>query len=219
MAPEVTNPHLDVGRDDYYGHDRTDCLDLAKSPFLDPLPEDAVAPAGYPMVLAAPDDALPMPGLTDAEAPGLPALEAQLASKPFRVALNATNAPVLGVAAIRRGSGIQLAVATGRQQMIVDRASVGYGPLRTRTVAFTIRKAVPDRPTLSGHLTVDGQRLAAPWQLSDNRPRTIVASVPVTGNHKITIGVETGAKDWENYDHSFKIDAKARPERVLTANP
>ena len=27
---------LDVGRDDYYGHGRTDCPDLADSPFLTP---------------------------------------------------------------------------------------------------------------------------------------------------------------------------------------
>ncbi len=28
-------PVLDVGRDDYFGHGRADCLDLSKSPFLD----------------------------------------------------------------------------------------------------------------------------------------------------------------------------------------
>ena len=42
-APEI----LDVGRDDYFGHGRADCLDIQKSVFLDPLPVDAKLPPGW----------------------------------------------------------------------------------------------------------------------------------------------------------------------------
>ncbi|MEM7604439.1 MAG: hypothetical protein AAF411_03710 [Myxococcota bacterium] len=45
--PWVLPPRLDVNRDDYYQHGRPDCLDLASSAFLDPLPEAAVAPPGW----------------------------------------------------------------------------------------------------------------------------------------------------------------------------
>ena len=39
---------LDIGRDDYWGHGRTDCLDLARSAFVDPRPADAQMPPGWP---------------------------------------------------------------------------------------------------------------------------------------------------------------------------
>lgn len=39
---------LDVGQDDYYAHAIPNCLDLAKSVFLEPLPSDAVKPPGWP---------------------------------------------------------------------------------------------------------------------------------------------------------------------------
>ena len=37
--------HLDIGRDDYYGHGRSDCADLARSPYLtsNPLPPPVLA--------------------------------------------------------------------------------------------------------------------------------------------------------------------------------
>ncbi len=38
---------LDTGRDDYWGHGRADCVDVAKSVFVDPLPDDAVEPPGW----------------------------------------------------------------------------------------------------------------------------------------------------------------------------
>lgn len=38
---------LDVGNDDYWRHGRTDCLDLARSAFLDPLPADAQPPPAW----------------------------------------------------------------------------------------------------------------------------------------------------------------------------
>lgn len=39
---------LDFGRDDYWGHNNPNCLDLSKSVFLDPLPIDASTPPGWP---------------------------------------------------------------------------------------------------------------------------------------------------------------------------
>jgi hypothetical protein len=39
---------LDVGRDDYFGHGRSDCPDLARSVFLDPLPASPEAPPRWP---------------------------------------------------------------------------------------------------------------------------------------------------------------------------
>lgn len=39
---------LDVGRDDYYGHGRPGCPDLADSILLDPAPPGAVPPPGWP---------------------------------------------------------------------------------------------------------------------------------------------------------------------------
>jgi hypothetical protein len=42
-APET----LDIGRDDYWGHGRADCVDLARSVFVDPLPEGAELPPGW----------------------------------------------------------------------------------------------------------------------------------------------------------------------------
>ncbi len=38
---------LDVGRDDYFGHGRADCPDLARSAFVDPLPASPLVPAGW----------------------------------------------------------------------------------------------------------------------------------------------------------------------------
>ncbi len=43
---------LDVGRDDYYGHGREDCFDLARSPFLDPLPDRVALPLRWRIHLA-----------------------------------------------------------------------------------------------------------------------------------------------------------------------
>jgi len=39
---------LDVGNDDYWGHGRSDCTDLARSVFLDPLPQAALPPPAWP---------------------------------------------------------------------------------------------------------------------------------------------------------------------------
>jgi hypothetical protein len=48
-GPLPWNPSiLDIGRDDYYGHGRTSCLDLARSAFLDPSVPGAVPPPGWP---------------------------------------------------------------------------------------------------------------------------------------------------------------------------
>lgn len=41
---------LDANHDDYFGHGRSDCFDLAKSAFLEPLPVDAAPPLGWPML-------------------------------------------------------------------------------------------------------------------------------------------------------------------------
>lgn len=38
---------LDAGRDDYYGHGRPDCYDLARSPFLEPIPDQSVLPVTW----------------------------------------------------------------------------------------------------------------------------------------------------------------------------
>lgn len=57
MAPSGVDPaetELDPGRDDYYGHGRPGCLDLAKSTFWAPLPAGAVPPLDRPMVLGLP---------------------------------------------------------------------------------------------------------------------------------------------------------------------
>ncbi|MBD2440463.1 hypothetical protein [Nostoc sp. FACHB-110] len=43
----VPNLVLDFGQDDYYKHNRSECLDLAKSVFLDPTPPDAEIPPGW----------------------------------------------------------------------------------------------------------------------------------------------------------------------------
>lgn len=40
---------LDIGRDDYYGHGRPGCLDLARSVFMEPLPPNAEVPPGWPL--------------------------------------------------------------------------------------------------------------------------------------------------------------------------
>jgi len=48
-GPDPWSPaELDVGNDDYFDHDNADCLDLADSVFLDPLPDDAQVPPGWP---------------------------------------------------------------------------------------------------------------------------------------------------------------------------
>lgn len=39
---------LDYGRDDYWGHNNPDCLDLSQSVFLDPLPANPILPPGWP---------------------------------------------------------------------------------------------------------------------------------------------------------------------------
>ncbi|MBI5931756.1 MAG: hypothetical protein HY862_20770 [Chloroflexi bacterium] len=52
---------LDIGRDDYYGHGKPDCLDLAKSVFMDPTAPDAVIPPGW---LASEETGLPPAPMT-----------------------------------------------------------------------------------------------------------------------------------------------------------
>jgi hypothetical protein len=48
-GPQPWRPSvLDVGRDDYFQHGRRDCLDLARSIFLDPLSANAVRPPHWP---------------------------------------------------------------------------------------------------------------------------------------------------------------------------
>ncbi len=48
-APWQLPPRLDIGRDDYYGHGRSDCADLARSPYLTSNPPPAPAPAPAPL--------------------------------------------------------------------------------------------------------------------------------------------------------------------------
>ncbi len=50
---------LDTGRDDYYGHGNPDCLDLAKSVFMEPTAPDATIPPGW--VAPGDDGAMPQP--------------------------------------------------------------------------------------------------------------------------------------------------------------
>jgi hypothetical protein len=48
-------PRLDIGRDDYYGHGRSDCADLSRSPYLTsnpPAPAPKPAPAPAPRLTA-----------------------------------------------------------------------------------------------------------------------------------------------------------------------
>jgi hypothetical protein len=44
---------LDIGRNDYYGHGRTDCVDLAKSVFLEPSAPGATPPPGWPWAMVS----------------------------------------------------------------------------------------------------------------------------------------------------------------------
>jgi hypothetical protein len=52
---------LDVGRDDYYGHGRSDLQDLARSFYWEPLPGDAAVWAGQPLTLSAGANPTAMP--------------------------------------------------------------------------------------------------------------------------------------------------------------
>ncbi|MCB0118902.1 MAG: hypothetical protein H6634_12720 [Anaerolineales bacterium] len=45
---DAANMQLDPGNDDYYNHNIPNCPDLAKSAFLEPVPEDAQLPVGWP---------------------------------------------------------------------------------------------------------------------------------------------------------------------------
>lgn len=48
-GPESWRPSaLDVGRDDYFGHGRSDCPDIARSAFVRPLPASPELPPGWP---------------------------------------------------------------------------------------------------------------------------------------------------------------------------
>jgi hypothetical protein len=48
-GPEPWQPSvLDSGHDDYFRHNIPRCLDLAQSAFLDPAPQNAVLPPGWP---------------------------------------------------------------------------------------------------------------------------------------------------------------------------
>ena len=53
-APWQLPPRLDIGRDDYYGHGRTDCPDLARDPFLTSNPPPPPEPPTPPVVAAKP---------------------------------------------------------------------------------------------------------------------------------------------------------------------
>jgi hypothetical protein len=47
-GPEPWHPAVvDVGHDDYWGHGRSDCLDLSHSALLVPTPRSPVLPAGW----------------------------------------------------------------------------------------------------------------------------------------------------------------------------
>lgn len=48
MSASGESKRLDVGRDDYFGHGREDLLDLARSPFMEPMPARVVGPDWAP---------------------------------------------------------------------------------------------------------------------------------------------------------------------------
>jgi hypothetical protein len=69
---------LDVGRNDYYGHGRTDLHDLARSFYWDPVPASAALWAGQPLTLSAGANAtrLPLQAISTDAALEVPALAA-----------------------------------------------------------------------------------------------------------------------------------------------
>ncbi|MDB5098458.1 MAG: hypothetical protein JWM80_2879 [Cyanobacteria bacterium RYN_339] len=70
-------PQLDPKRDDYFRNDAVDCADLARSPFMDPLPARLQLPVGRPLALEPGLRPTPFkPALADVV--GSPSLEASL---------------------------------------------------------------------------------------------------------------------------------------------
>jgi hypothetical protein len=63
----LTPRRFDTGRDDYFGHGRSDCLDLGRSPFLLPAPVDPELPPLWPVGAARPRDCAEEPSLRPAE--------------------------------------------------------------------------------------------------------------------------------------------------------
>ena len=53
--PRGGETFIDVGRDDYYGHGRADCLDVARSRFLEPAPGAAAGSRTVEVLLPAGD--------------------------------------------------------------------------------------------------------------------------------------------------------------------
>lgn len=79
MAParERGIPILDFGKNDYFGHGRPGCMDMAKSPFLEPIPAGAVPAADLPVATTVGADAIAyQPAWPVGGVPGDPTVEA-----------------------------------------------------------------------------------------------------------------------------------------------
>jgi hypothetical protein len=125
---------LDPGRDDYYGHGRPDCLDVARSVFLTPLAKDAAAPrdrvlAPYP----AGGTPLPAPDLAGTD---LVITELRLVPGP------AGTGTLVGQVAARPGSGRRLVSIYLDEAYDPYHLAIGDG--RTRTFAIEV-------PTTGAH--------------------------------------------------------------------
>lgn len=135
-AAEYIPAQLDPGRDDYYGHGRTDCLDVARSAFLTPLAKGAAA--DYNRVLQpypAGGVPLPAPDLTDTD---LAVTGLRLVAGPAGSGL----ATLIGQVAARPGSGRRLVSVSLDASYDAYHLSLGSG----RTRAFAI-----DVPTVGEH--------------------------------------------------------------------
>lgn len=80
LHPDTSGaPQLDPGHDDYFGTKQTTCLDLAHSPFLDPLPAVVQTPVGRPLATyLLPGAVAYQPQLNNTNTPGYTDLEARL---------------------------------------------------------------------------------------------------------------------------------------------
>ncbi|MFN3430306.1 MAG: CAP domain-containing protein, partial [Candidatus Sericytochromatia bacterium] len=142
MAParERGTPILDFGQNDYFGHGRPGCMDMAKSPFLEPMPAGAVPAVGLPVATTVDASAVAyQPAWPVGGAPGDPGMEGAAQAVINQIRQDAGLAP-LSVDPRLQEAARRHAAAAGSTDGIEAARLAGYaGFAGGTTITMTLR--------------------------------------------------------------------------------
>lgn len=146
-------PKLDPGRDDYFGHGREDCLDLARSPFLLPSSSTVQGPYGFARVESLPTTAQAVGLNLASESNGVKVLGALVAEGPqgsvdlaFRITASRAGEPArVRLKVDGRWSAMSVGAPLGREAQVL--ASINSRPDRASLVELYVQRGQAFLPT------------------------------------------------------------------------